>query len=752
MSIWQRKFATARIPTDGGPAKLKRRAWVYEELAPVLQGETKILAQWALQPDTPRPARRGIVKEISPFKSKRVAITPASSDRSSVHLDTMESTIPETAGASSSASSVVQAEDSRPSDGDSTSPICGEEDLVLDPALKDKVAEAFQAFGQMVAGVRALSQERCMRALIHLGFQAVPPQALPPDPREVLSLQHLETVVLKVLSHRMEKVRAQFEDASSISAQQFRALLRSLGFAVGNVFFEKLCGGLPEVLNMQRALELLAEVQEHQGFTKTEAKEIHDLYDRHVKDDLGLTHVELESALNYFSWTPGLFEKARTVADRYDGDTAEKGILLQEFVGLVREHCHQEVLEVHELFDSFDVDSSGALSLEELMQLIPRLGYSVRPKAIAEVVEDMNRSDDLDMEGTLQLLMELRQHECFSRGETEEILDVFRKHSDGEDLHFFELAIALATLGYPATQQQRRRLWNKVDIDGGNSLQEDEFLKLVRILNDEEAMVARQLLGVLDLSGPRGVSVLSFLKELMRRLGYSPSEEVFEEAAGDCIRAGVELDMQLLISFITAVRQATRSELLASAGLSEVMINRVSKYFEDRLSGGRKITEEMLFKFMLDLYVTARNDSTEEERIRFIMQRCRCLDGYFGLQELYWVVCLYGDIVEEDASQRLEAALLKVNLSHGKVSMLQQCFIAAGDGNGSLAAHQMMKVLEQVLNISRHPDKKEEVAEELAAQGKLARIDFAGFLSLLASCLASGSQLLPPEQWQKRRW
>lgn len=577
-----------------------------------------------------------------------------------------------------------------------------------------------------------------------------------PDPNFIIeSLRHIQgdgpldlhefaIVVVAFNKKRTERLRGQFKEldgdnSGTISGREFRHLLWDLGYTVSTEVVAEFFGeadvdqsGQIDFREFESALEL---VHMRHGFTKAQVIEFNELFDRYDTDKSGeIAADELASALGWFG-SPTSIDQARAIISKFDDDST--GDLCKcEFLQVMRARLEHEIENMRALFAEYDEDRGGTMDKQECLGLMHRLGYSLSPAVLDEGVRDLRMSGDLVFEDVLKLVQFVREREGFSEAEVKELKEVFEKHDTKNtgNLREFELARCLTWLGYPISPHKRRQLWCKVDVDKTNSIEENEFLKLVRLLREEETSMAAKLL---EKSPEGGLLREKDLKDTLVRLAYVPSAEVLAEACKQSADADGDgkIDMQGIINILNFIRESQVVKLRQSAGLPDNKAAKIRGKFGYRAESGKHILPAEFERFMYELFPIARRSKDDRERIRkLIAEHCQD-DGAIDFKEAFWIVRTYQDMRDEDAWMREQQIAADAGFSAAQVSQFRQAFVAADfDGSGYLSDSEILAVFDEVMALNMI--QVQMVKSELGRLGdKKDALDFGDFMKLMQTIL-----------------
>jgi len=568
------------------------------------------------------------------------------------------------------------------------------------------------------------------------------------SPDMPLAFDEFCAVVWSFISRRQEALRDTFKSldrdgSGAITCRELRHLMWELGFNVNEEAVQEIVAevdsnrsGQVELPEFEAALRI---VHQRHGFTKAEAAELLSIFDRYDVDKSGhLSSSELASGLGWFG-TPTTIKEAKEIIRKYDQDV--DGTLCRcEFLLIMRSRLEEEIIRTRTLFAEFDTDSRGALTNTQLSELLKKLGYTVPAEVLAESIKELGPANavmGLVFEDVCRVTATIRMRNGFSKSEVAQFVEIYTKFDKLEkgEMREFELAHALNWLGFPISHQRRRKLWCMVDMDKSNSIDQGEFLKLVRMLREEETQVCRDLL---EKRAGKGKLRDKVLRELMSALGYSPTPDILNKAAQDYC-SSEEQDLLNLLSMLQFIREKQVANLRESAGLTDHLATKIKLKFKSKLESGKRVDPSDFERFMFDLWKSARSSYEEREKIKELI-RDHCIDGALGLQEMYWVVRLYGDLVEEGKVEEEKTIKETVGFDEAQVAEFRVAFLEAdADESGELDEEEILSLFDDVANLDAN--QAEVLTCELERLGdKRDAIDFGMFLQLMSMvCIGEDS-------------
>eukprot|EP00928_Gymnodinium_smaydae_P047056 TRINITY_DN31394_c0_g1_i1.p1 TRINITY_DN31394_c0_g1~~TRINITY_DN31394_c0_g1_i1.p1 ORF type:complete len:866 (-),score=223.91 TRINITY_DN31394_c0_g1_i1:117-2618(-) len=606
----------------------------------------------------------------------------------------------------------------------------------------DSVAEpaGFGSFG--------IRRERLSRALAALGHCHVREADLElmvslADVRGLL-FTHEEFARVVVLSERLrkrrllEEYRKHDEDQNTrICASELRRLMWDRGYTVTMDTVREILdeiGGEP--LDFDGFERAMAIIDERHGFSIKEVQELYDLFDRYDKDQSGeLDSCELASGMGFFG-TPTSIKHAARIIKAFDRD-ASSGLSRHEFLYAMRLRLEGEIADIRRLFAKHDARCVGALGKAEMVSLVKEIGYTLTDAAIDELFVDIaGGKEELLFEDAFNVLYALREREGFCTSEVRELEKVFKTHdlrSSGE-MRDFELAFAMIWLGYPLAPARRRALWCKIDVDKTEGVSLREFLKLIRLLREDEVEAAETFLAAAEETDDASGKFLreSGLRDMLNRLGYAPPMALFSEAlrmSADTNGDG-KMDVAGILGMLRFVREGQVVRLRRCAGLPDHLSSKVQHRFGARVGAQKGVSSGEVERFVRDVF------RVEEDQTVALRRIGRLVEEHVGeqattLQPIFWVVRKFCNFQEEATWRRERDAAEAAGFSSAEVAQYRQYFVEADvDGTGELSEKEVREVLDDLLCLNG--EQVELLREQLHGLGdNTCAIDFTEFLRLM---------------------
>ncbi len=142
-----------------------------------------------------------------------------------------------------------------------------------------------------------------------------------------------------------------------------------------------------------------------------------------------------------------------------------------------------EVEEIKEAFDIFDVDQSGAISVSELLNAMRSLGFDTKNPAIFKMISDMDEdgSGEIEFDEFLDMMTAKMQE----RDPKEEMMKAFRLFDDDETgkISFRNLKRVAKELGENMTDEEIQEMIDEADRDGDGEINMEEFMRIMKKTN-----------------------------------------------------------------------------------------------------------------------------------------------------------------------------------------------------------------------------------------------------------------------------
>jgi Ca2+-binding EF-hand superfamily protein len=263
-----------------------------------------------------------------------------------------------------------------------------------------------------------------------------------------------------------------------------------------------------------------------------------------------------------------------------------------------------------------------------------------------------------------------------------------------------------------------------------------EFLKLIRLLREEETAAARDILETCE--HIRGSTKSSLpeasLAKMLLHLGYCPPDKIIKEAMRECADTTGDgsVDIFGVLNILRLIREKQVAKLRANAGISDQQANKLKSKFGMRLEHGKHVELTEFDKVMCELFPAAKHQPGEKERIRHLIKEQTQGRGYIKeLMEAFWIVRLYADMRDEDKWAREQDVAHDAGFTHWQVASFREAFVSAdANADGCLSELEIQAVFENLMALNLN--QFEAMSKEFHKMGtKSDCIEFCDFLRLM---------------------
>lgn len=141
---------------------------------------------------------------------------------------------------------------------------------------------------------------------------------------------------------------------------------------------------------------------------------------------------------------------------------------------------HEQMEEIKEAFDLFDVDHSGSIDYRELKAAMKALGVKVDKGELRKMITDV----DEDGSGQVELpefitMMTAKMSDGDSREEVEKVFKMFDPDGKGK-IEFKDFKKICKELGENMSEDQMHSMFDHADAGGKGYVSFDDFFKLMK--------------------------------------------------------------------------------------------------------------------------------------------------------------------------------------------------------------------------------------------------------------------------------
>lgn len=142
--------------------------------------------------------------------------------------------------------------------------------------------------------------------------------------------------------------------------------------------------------------------------------------------------------------------------------------------------------QLKEAFRFFDKDGDGAITTEEIGEVLKTLGLEITTDELDDIMADLDENGDGIMDfDEFVTMMDRRMSIGSQRAEIEETFRVFDKNGDGK-IDFDDLKEVLTQLGEDVTDKDVNDMIKEADQSGNGVIDFEEFMHMMLANEDEE--------------------------------------------------------------------------------------------------------------------------------------------------------------------------------------------------------------------------------------------------------------------------
>jgi len=419
---------------------------------------------------------------------------------------------------------------------------------------------AFKRFA--VYGAHEVTRELLHDALIHMGFLTSTKQRslyLATQLSKFQNFDYMDFVGyvsrVAVLERNAIRQRAgaclselpDGDDDGAAALDRVQQFLRSAGVCFPYSHVEKMRKAArlddkrPKDMSTNDLLLTLAACRVDEGFSKDQVAVAAAIF-RNLQQDYKVAApfktVKASKLLEGLLKFTGLYtvDYVDVLADILPSDSAEQeGICFYEFLIWARRLRDLMLQDLWKCFKEFDTSGSGRIQLDVAILIAERFGISMLTDAVDELLSGLGLKNDttLDFDAMVQFMGAARAVHGFTRSENEELSAAFQKfnyHQTGE-LTQLQVLDLIRYLGNTTNVDEVSSLIKRVDFNKNGSMDLHEFLRLMRMMREQDIRSARKSFD--ELSSSTGQMPKESVKDALAKQQLFPQESVLAELLQD---------------------------------------------------------------------------------------------------------------------------------------------------------------------------------------------------------------------------
>eukprot|EP00438_Fugacium_kawagutii_P032434 Skav209375 [mRNA] locus=scaffold64:84682:88061:+ [translate_table: standard] len=445
------------------------------------------------------------------------------------------------------------------------------------------------------------------------------------------------------------KIFSQFDADGSgeLSVDELEDVLKSLGITP---FRSTISGALAVVdsddsgtLDFQEFVQLLLIYRKTEGFCESEIMKLYRIFSRFAEPTVDGRSV-LPSALSSKALMEMFGSQTALLASRLGSDlprqssedeeetrrnkTHSEAMTLREFLLWARRLREVEVEWYRQEFERADVDKGGFLDENEIRLVLQRVGYTPLRAVILDLMDTVQplKGNLMDFDEFAEMMEVFRTNNGFTRSEVKDFrhsFDMFNT-SQSEEVDVVQVGSILRSLGISAELAQVQALVKTVDWNGSNSLDFNEFLRLMRLQREEELMSVKEVFDknadaeVTDEGDVKVTIEPKAVTSMFRRLGYPDS---VGKSTIDLFLGLVRepLDFDALVLLVDSCRRMNMQKMRKQASFTDENVDKFRRLFNSLDSDGSGvIAQKELVSFCKDRGLPLATKQDQQNLLNFI--------------------------------------------------------------------------------------------------------------------------------------
>jgi Ca2+-binding EF-hand superfamily protein len=460
-------------------------------------------------------------------------------------------------------------------------------------------------------------------------------------------------------------------------------------------------------------------VWERAGFTLTEAdvllRDILVRFPALASSDLGEVGIEQLRLCTKWLGFPSSLKHWEVLQEVQLDDSPPSAVPPgREFLVLMRAQREQWIKTVKHAFSDHDEaelgesSADGSMEPRELQAFVRRLGFVALPEAVQEAVRDcqLESKTGLLLEDVYEILETLRQKDCFTRDDLEDVRQSYKRYSvDGmAGLTGVPLSSALRQAGWGLPVAKVQDMISHFDLDKSNDICEVEFVKLVRRLRQNLIEVLEQHFEDSQLHWPGKITEKEFrlavARHLQSRLNVLQLMQVWDEHSSKFTETTDSWDwVRLVLDYCKAARDSCRENY----GFDEEDVRAFHAQFSRHDSGTGVITlaDKSLPSLLDETFPQMRSNREAYQKVAgWLAEVEQCKQGAIDFPEFLRMMRQVEDDADEELLALEEYARTATGLSRDEVKEFRSIFNSFDiDNSGQMSYGELRYLLGSLVHV-----------------------------------------------------
>jgi len=523
-----------------------------------------------------------------------------------------------------------------------------------------------------------------------------------------------------------------------VSASELPKLLRQEGVTTPPGLVEDLINEFPASeratanwIGVAQFIQMSNHAIDRFGFTRAQVEELSTIFSRYDRDEDGsLTSAELRAGLAWSGFREDVEAtgKIRAAVGQRANAPMNKAEFFQ-FMQRLRDQLCEDIRSA--------LAPGGSAKREELHGIVERLGFrAMTPEVISEALEDCQIAHKASFEhdDVFVALEKVREKEDLLHAQQAEAVAAFEKFArGGNDIGGLELMSAIRFLGYPQTMEQVQEILEDFDIDESNTLDREEFVKVIRHYRQDMMMSIRKSFRENDLDRDGSLSVKE-VRRVFLKAGQVIPEKELTQMMQECTDQGKKLDLWSFAALMEKHRMQVRNKQRANQGFTDLEVRKYTRIF-NRFDpdGVGEVSNRNLARLIEELFPGVREDHATHARAKAVLKEIdEDGDGQVDLREFLRMMRFVQDDADEKRMARDQEALKDARFTRVETKEFRQVFqMFDDDMSGDLSYDDVATMLSGIVPLGHRASKSLLAILKAVDRNGDRVIDFLEFLGLM---------------------